>query len=283
VFEVLLAGGTDADVLVETPVYEPLRAIPARLGANVVPIKRECDGQLDVESLARRASSRTAAIVVTNLHNPTGQFLTDDSHRDICRALDAAGSRAAIVVDETFLDLGPRPGTTAATLDPRIITISSLSKSHGLPALRCGWVTIDPAAFPRFVEDAVLFQNVGFQLAEILGAMAIERIDVFRDAARCHVARSQAVVSQWLNEMAAAGAIAPLAAPPSCIAFPRTRSGRSTMAVCEELETRFRVLVAPGQFFGDAFDQHIRIGFGGDHESLDRGLARLAEGLFTLR
>jgi aspartate/methionine/tyrosine aminotransferase len=277
VFEALLAGRPDADVLVEAPIYQPLRAIPRRLGAKIVPFERE--PQLNLEAIARLVSSRAAAIVLTNLHNPTGQLLDDDSLRDICRMLDAAGSRAPIVVDETFLDLGPRSGTTAATLDPRIITICSLSKSHGLPTLRCGWVTVDPAAFPRFLDDAVLFQNIGFQLAEILGAMAVEQLDEFRTAARHHVTRNRAVVARWLNEMAAAGAIEPLAAPPSCIAFPRTRSGRSTMALAEELETRFGVLAVPGQFFGDAYDQHIRIGFGGDHESLQRGLARLAEGL----
>ena len=278
VCELLLAGQTGAEVLVETPVYEPLRAIPERFGAKIVPMDRR-----NFATLARSVTDRTAAVFLTNLHNPTGQWLTYDALRTACEALNAVGSRAAVVVDETFLDLGPQPATTAAVIDPRILTISSLSKSHGLPSLRCGWVTADPAMLPRIVEDAVLFQNIGYHLGEVLGAMAVEQIDEFRNAARNHAARNHAIISQWLREMAAAGLIEPVEQPSGCVVFPRVITGGSTTALGETLETRFGVLIAPGRFFGDAYDNHIRIGFGGDHEQLTRGLSRLAEGLLALR
>jgi aspartate/methionine/tyrosine aminotransferase len=50
----------------------------------------------------------------------------------------------------------------------------------------------------------------------------------------------------------------------------------------DQLEEQFGVLVAPGYFFGDAYDHHIRIGFGGDYENLERGLSRLATGRSSL-
>jgi aspartate/methionine/tyrosine aminotransferase len=277
--EILLAGKTDAEVLIESPVYEPLRAVPERLGATVVPVDR-CN---DFDSFMDSVTDRTVAVFLSNLHNPTGHWLTYDSLRQACSALEAVASPAVIVVDETFLDLGPLPGTTSATIDPRIITISSLSKSHGLPSLRCGWLTADPATLPEIVEDAVLFQNIGFHLAEILGAMAVERLSEFREAARRHVAQNQAVVSQWLTDMAAAKVTARQDAPSGCIVFPRVLDCESTLSLSEKLEEAFGVLVAPGRFFGDAYDAHIRIGFGGNGDDLTKGLSRLSEGLLTLR
>ena len=50
------------------------------------------------------------------------------------------------------------------------------------------------------------------------------------------------------------------------------RHGRS-------LEAEFKVLVAPGIFFGTDWDEHFRIGFGGARQELAEGLSRLGEGL----
>jgi aspartate/methionine/tyrosine aminotransferase len=186
-------------------------------------------------------------------------------------------------VDETFSDVGPQPGTTAAVVDRRIVTISSLSKSFGLPALCCGWVTADPTTLADFVQDAALFQNMGCKIAEILAAMAFEELDAFRQAARIQVDRNRALVSDWLNDMADAELIEPHSVPSGCVVFPRLLKGGSTANLAERLEASYGVLVTPGRYFGDAYDDHVRIGFGGDHDDLKRGLARLADGLLALR
>jgi aspartate/methionine/tyrosine aminotransferase len=279
VCEILLAGRNGAEAIIESPVYEPIRAIPARLGAKTVALSRH-NGLGDIAPLI---TNHTTAVFVTNLHNPSGQWLPHDELTQIARRLEAHGTSAVVVVDETFSDMGPHPGKSAAAAHPRIVTISSLSKSHGLGPLRCGWVTADPRVLPNFVDDAVLLQNIGSKLSEVLGAMAIENIDAFRAAARQQVDRNRELVAEWLREMAAAELIEPQATPPGCIIFPRLRNAGSTMTLVEQLETRHDVLVAPGAFFGEAFDNHIRIGFGGDPKRLRQGLARLAEGLIALR
>jgi aspartate/methionine/tyrosine aminotransferase len=279
VCEMLLAARTDAEVILESPVYEPLRAIPEHLGVKLQSVSRPGD----VAEFARSVNRGTRAIVLSNLHNPTGHWFSYEELARLATTLDAIGSRALVVVDETFLDIGPHPGTSAAGLHPRIITISSLSKSHGLPMLRCGWITADTRTLPSVVEDAVLFQNIGGKLAEVQGAMAMEEIDDFRQSAREHLANNRRLMVQWLAEMSHAGLIAQQDLPPGCIVFPRIHYLGSTTTLVERLEEQFDVLVAPGLFFGDAFDDRIRIGFGGDRENLKRGLARLADGLVAIR
>ena len=273
--EMLIAGRYEAEIVIESPVYEPLRAIPERLGAKLR-FARRAGG---VRDIAGRVTKDTVAIVLSNLHNPTGHWLGYEELAQLANELEGIGSDALVVVDETFLDIGPQPGTSAAAIHPRIVTTSSLSKAHGLPALRCGWVTADLSVLPNFVEDSVLFQNIGGKLDEVLGAMAIGQIADFRQAARQHLDRNRERMAKWLAEMANSGLIEPQELPPGCIVFPRVVAPSSTAGLVDNLDEQFGVLVAPGCFFGDAYDNHIRIGFGGDHENLERGLSQLAKGL----
>jgi aspartate/methionine/tyrosine aminotransferase len=284
VCEQLLAGRVGAEVVVESPVYEPLSALPAKFGAKIVAVERSGGAA----SVLAAVTERTVAIVLSNLHNPTGQWLDYEALGEICRELDRVGSDALVVVDETFLDLGPQPGTTSASVDPRIVTISSLSKSHGLSPLRCGWVTVDPAVQPKFAEDAVLFDNIGCKLAEVLGALAIEEIAAFRAAAGEHLEANRALVAEWLQDMAWRELVEPQELPAGCIAFPRVIQAMASTSVAERLEAEFGVLVAPGEFFGTSnhgqtCQNHFRLGLGGDRASLERGLNRLTVGLVVLR
>jgi aspartate/methionine/tyrosine aminotransferase len=282
VCEVLSAGRPGAEMMIESPVYEPIWSIASRLGANLVPVARR--GGLS--SITPLLSKDTVALFLTNLHNPTGEWLAYDELSRVATELHAAGSNALLVVDETFSDLGPCPGTTAAIAHPRIVTIGSLSKAHGLATLRCGWVTVDPSILPQFVEDAVLFQNLGHKVGEILGVMAIENIDEFRAEARRHLEKNRKLMAQWLRDMADAGVIESQDLPHGCIVFPRVRGlecHQASMEFVEQLEAKHGVLVAPGEFFGRAFGQYIRIGFGGDHGRLRRGLACLTDGLALVK
>jgi aspartate/methionine/tyrosine aminotransferase len=279
VCEILLAGRRDAEVIIESPVYEPIQAISQRLGARVVSAPRE----RRLADVAPQVTEKTVALFLTNLHNPTGHWLPGDELARIADDLERLNASAVVVVDETFADIGPCPGTSAASIHRHIVTISSLSKSPGLAALRCGWVTVNPRVLPDFVEDAVLLQNIGSKLSEVLGAMAVEKIDAFRAAAQQQVDGNRELIAQWLRDMAKKELIEPMDVPAGCLVFPRLRQSGSTMKLVEQLEARHGVLVVPGAFFGDAYDNHIRIGFGGDSTRLRQGLARLAEGLIALR
>lgn len=284
VCEQLLAGRADAEVVVETPVYEPLAALPAKFGVTLV----AADRRGGAASVLAAVTERTVAIVLSNLHNPTGHWLEYEALGEICRGLERVGSGAVVVVDETFLDLGPQPGTTAGNVDPRIVTISSLSKAHGLSPLRCGWVTVDPSVLPKFAEDAVLFDNIGCKVAEVLGTLSIEEIASFRAAAGEHLEANRQLVVEWLQDMAQRELIEPLELPAGCVAFPRAIAAGATASVAERLEAEFSVLVAPGEFFGtgyqgQAYRDYFRLGFGGDRAGLERGLDRLTVGLVVLR
>src|SRR4029079_12422759 len=52
----------------------------------------------------------------------------------------AESSGAVLLVDETYRDLThDSPLPMAASLSPRAVSVSSMSKAYGLPGLRVGW------------------------------------------------------------------------------------------------------------------------------------------------
>ena len=63
--------------------------------------------------------------------------------------------------------------------------------------------------------------------------------------------------------------------------FPRVVGVTDTYALAQWLWREHRVAVAPGEFFG--LPGHVRIGFGGDAEQLDRALGRFADALRRYR
>src|SRR5204862_6150769 len=66
-------------VVVDVPSYEPFRALPSYLGAELVPLRRRLeDGwQIDPADVRRLFARGSGAghVFIANLHNPTGAFL----------------------------------------------------------------------------------------------------------------------------------------------------------------------------------------------------------------
>jgi aspartate/methionine/tyrosine aminotransferase len=88
---------------------------------------------------------------VTQPHNPTGASF-DRATLDALVEL-AERSGAVLLVDETYRDLTHGDALPlAASLSPRALSVSSMSKAYGLPGLRIGWVVCrDPELGERLL------------------------------------------------------------------------------------------------------------------------------------
>ncbi len=279
--EALLAGSSRSEVLVETPTYEPLVAIPARFGATIVQVQRGSNlPEMDiVAQLTRKLSEHTRAIFLSNIHNPSGDWLSNEQLARIGGAAKQIAPECAVVVDETFSDLGPSPGTTAGAISPNIITINSLSKCYGLGSLRCGWVTADTSWFPQLLGDWVLFENIGSKVLEILGTMAMENLVALRAAARSQLATNRELASEWFKEMREEGILDGSFPSYGCLLFPRWRGQVPVESLVDKLDHSYSILVAPGRFFGIGYEDHLRIGIGCDQSRLAEAFQRLSNGL----
>src|SRR5690606_19466904 len=123
--------------------------IPERFGAELQLVPRTHFRQ----ALSEQVTDRSTIVVLTNSHNPTGHWFKDRELKEIADLVVTAAPDAVTVVDETFRDLTSAKFATAATIHPKIISINSLSKSFGLPGIRCGWITVHKSISTRFLSD----------------------------------------------------------------------------------------------------------------------------------
>jgi alanine-synthesizing transaminase len=131
------------EVLIGQPGY-PLFDFLARLDdVGVVSYELFYDHgwHLDLESLRRRVTSRTRAIMIIHPNNPTGNF-TKRAEREAIEAL-CREQGLALIVDEVFLDYGlDQRGESFATGSHTVPTfvLSGLSKVAALPQMKAAWI-----------------------------------------------------------------------------------------------------------------------------------------------
>lgn len=113
VYAMLLAGRPQQRWLVEQPYYEPLASLAQRLGAHVEFAPRGAGFDF-VDEVARRATPETTALVITNPHNPTGDWLDHNELQRLVEAVTATAPQASVIVDETFGDLSPAVGQSGS-------------------------------------------------------------------------------------------------------------------------------------------------------------------------
>src|SRR3954451_3139585 len=135
----LLEPGAHA-VIVRTN-YATNLETPRAIGADIDIVDLDFDNgwRLDIDRLASLVRNGvTRLISVTCPHNPTGTMLDLATLHALVHLAERSG--AVLLVDETYRDLTHDTALPiAATLSPRAISVSSMSKAYGLPGLRIGW------------------------------------------------------------------------------------------------------------------------------------------------
>ncbi|MGI8734687.1 MAG: pyridoxal phosphate-dependent aminotransferase [Pyrinomonadaceae bacterium] len=266
------------EVLIEHPTYEPLLALARYLGADIKRFSRrfEAGFRVSPEEIAKRVSSRTRLIVLTNMHNPSGVLSDEQTLQQVGEIARRAGGR--VLVDEVYLEalFAERP-LTALHLGSEFITTSSLTKAFGLSGLRCGWIVAEPELAQRIWRLNDLFGVMPAHPAERLSVVALEQLAEIAIRARARLTQNRALVYEFLNSRADLEAIKP---DFGTIVFPRLRKGTAE-GLCKELREKYETSVVPGSFF--EMPAHFRIGFGGDPEVLESGLERLGAALDDLR
>lgn len=147
------------------------------------PATRDRDGYgRDVEALLARLDPTTRVVVVDNPGNPTGAHLDADALR---RLIEATPPDVTVVVDEAYHPFarGQQGYATVAELGvshPRLLTVRTFSKAHGLAGLRVGYVT-----GPADLVGAVDAWRVRFNLSSVAQAAALASLDDAEHLAAC--------------------------------------------------------------------------------------------------
>jgi len=252
----------------ETP-----RAIGAEL--DVVDLASDDGWALDldrVRSLVR--SGDTKLLSVTCPHNPTGTMLDLATLEALIAMAESSG--AVLLVDETYRDLTHGELLPmAASLSPRAVSVSSMSKAYGLPGLRVGWAVCRDAALANTLlaakEQVVI---CGATLDEAIAGRVLGARDRIVPPIVADVRARLAVVSDWMAAQSCFEWVTPTGGVVGLVRA-RDEVDLDTAGFYDVLLREHGTYVGPGHWF-ELDDRHFRLGFGWPTmPELEAGLAAL--------
>lgn len=266
-------------VLVARPNYATNIETPRALGCELdfLDLRLEDGFRLDPAEVERRLTPRTKLLSLTTPHNPSGTMMSEADLLRIVAAAERNGTR--LLLDETYREMAyGRPLPTGASLSPSVISVSSLSKTYGLPGIRMGWLACrDRVLMETFLaakEQIVICNSV---LDEEIAARALEARETRLAPIKARIQEHFHIVRAWL----AAEPRLEWAEPAGgVVCFPRIKAaaGVDPERFYAALEAA-GVRVGPGHWF-EQDRRHFRLGFGWPKTAeLRAGLAAISEAL----
>ena len=259
-------------VVVLTPAYDSLLNLAQHISGNVSKWEIQAgDGgwRIDIGKLETLVSDSTKLIVINFPHNPTG-FLPDDSEMEAVVEI-ARKHGAWLFCDEMYrgLELHGRE-TLASAVDryEKALVLAGLSKVHGLPGLRAGWLIVRDAGLREDLINWKFYTSICAPApSEFLALVALEAQDELIARNRRLIESNLALAAPfferwrtlftWRPPLAGSIALVGLNQP-------------SAADYCHWLAKEAGVLLLPSSCLGYG-DKHVRMGFG--RENFGRGLA----------
>lgn len=267
-------------VLVVYPNYATNIETPRALGCQMdyVRLTFENEFRISVDEIAERITPETKLVSVTCPHNPTGSMMSEDELRRLVNVVEAKGCH--LLVDETYREMsfgGVLP--VAASLSQQVISVTSLSKTYGLPGIRLGWITCRDQGLMEtflaakeqiFISNSVVDEEIAYQF--------LSRKQEHLARIRQHIDTNFGVLKRWMAEQQDIEWIEPSG---GVVCFPRIKPDSEV-----DVEKFYRVLNAvyktftgPGHWF-EADRRHMRVGYGWpDKAQLEAGLHNISQAL----
>jgi aspartate/methionine/tyrosine aminotransferase len=270
-YHALLAPGDH--VIVEAPCYGSAIEVARSTGAEVsLWRRRHEDGWAHhVEELERLVRAETKLIYINSPHNPTGTQMPRDV---LQRVIELATERSVVLFsDEVYRglehDLADRL-PAACDLYDRAISLGTVSKAHGLPGLRIGWLACREPALLDSIRELKLYTSICSSApSEVLVALALRHEAQLVERNRALVLANLPLLDAFLARRADLFEwVRPTAGP---IGFPRVAGDFDVQVWCEEIAFDAGVLLLPGAVYDEP--RHVRFGFG--RANLPEALARL--------
>ena len=279
---ITLLHGRSARAVIEHPTYPTLYLVPRSLGARVdlLRLRPEQQWRPDLTELKSMVREGAEFLALTHPNNPTGSMISPDELQaavEICR-----GENVRLVSDETYgLMTEGEPLPPAACIDPTAVSISTMSKTFGLPGIRIGWLaTRDTDLMQRLIaarEHITITNNV---LGEYIALQVQRGAAPFVARARARVAENRAIVAGVIETHPRLEWVAPTA---GVVALPWVvgASGEEVERMYRNLAERRGTFVVPASGF-ELPARYFRVGFGGESHRLREGLDHLIAELNTL-
>ncbi len=256
------------EVITVQPNFPPTIDLIEGLGfkKKLLKLSFEENYQLNEEELFKIISKKTKLIILVSPLNPTGTTLSLEEVERISNRLNQEYPNCKLLIDETYReatygnnDIIP----TFAGLKNNIITVSSLSKCHGTPGLRIGWLYSSDDDFIKEVSlakvNTVISNSV---LDEYVATQILKKESEIFKTRRIHSAKGLELTKKWVelnkqflkwNE--------PNAGALCCIKLKETIFSQEQIEEFYSLSKHAGIQIANGEWFGET-KRFFRLGFG---------------------
>jgi aspartate/methionine/tyrosine aminotransferase len=211
-------------------------------------------------------NERTRLVSIASPQNPSGVRTPPAEIEAIVELMRVKAPAARLFIDETYRDAtygDEPPPPSAATIDDAIITGGSVSKAHGAPGLRVGWLTVrDPELRERLTIAKMNIVISGSPLDETLAAAILDNREKILSVRRSLLATGLSKVASWVdNQKGSVDWVKPDGGALCCLrlnpeAFDVAAVGRFWSAL-----PKSELQIGDGAWFGES-SAVLRLGFG---------------------
>ena len=260
------------EIILLTPYYFNHYMACSLINVQAVCVPLSNDLSFNIEKIKNSISDKTKAIVLVNPGNPTGKIHT---LQEIKELIDVASTHNLVIIaDETyeyFVYEGKHH--PVGSLTDNVISISSFSKTFGIPGWRLGYyvATEEIIQASLKVQDTIGIcaphssQYLGITLLKQRHQLINEFVNLMK--ANYNVAKDLLEEISWLQASPSGGAY---------YLFPKQLTNQITEKLVRELIVHQGVYIVPGAGFGSDWQDYCRLSFANvSEEQLKEAFSRL--------
>ncbi len=265
--------GRGDHMVVERPNYATNIETPRAIGAEIsfLDLRFEDGFRPQLATLENLLRGNTKLLSLTVPHNPTGSMISRAELSQIITMCEQKG--ITLLVDETYREMsfsGALP--VAASLSDQVISVSSLSKTWGLPGIRIGWLicrdkkrmeTLLAAKEQIFITNSVVDEEIALRF--------LSRRSELAPPIFAKMKQNFEVLSNWMDRQQVLEWVKPQG---GVVCFPRFRDSHPAFEdrFYRLLNEQHQTYVGPGHWF-EMPRRYMRIGYGWPRTSdLEQGL-----------
>jgi len=270
----------DDHIVVAKSNYATNIETPRAIGADIsfINMQFENNYSLDINELEGLISEQTKLVSLTYPHNPTGVLIDEATLQKIIEIIER--KKTLLLFDETYREMCfVKQLPVAATLSERVISVSSMSKSYGLPGIRMGWLicrdkklmeTFLAAKEQIFITNSVVDEEIAYcylcnkeKLFPPVKATILNNFSVLKN-----FVQNQNIL-EWVEPQG------------GCVCFPRIKKEIDVDGghFHEVLLRRYSTFVGRGHWFEED-GRYMRIGYSWDKtEKLEKGLSNILKAI----
>lgn len=259
--------GPGDEIVVATPCYPPAIDALRATGAAIRPLEISFASgfQLDNQALSQVLSPRTKLVSLASPQNPSGVSLSRENLEAVIELVAAQAPSAYVIVDETFREAtyGRSSQPSVAGLSDRIVTMASISKAHGAPGLRIGWLTCrDKELYERLriaKTNTVISASV---VDEALAVSLFHKLDPIMEKRGEALSKAFKILESWVTDHGnLIDWVKPDAGALCCLRLPERVFSDAAVERFYQRQEHYDLQISDGRWFGEE-QRVIRIGFG---------------------